>query len=260
VSRLAVHFGRTPWGGLLIAASPGLLYAASVSTTECVAAALISLTLLAWVRGRIGLAGIGLVLMCLTKEQYVVVPIGLAVWEYVRARRVGAWPDRIGDRAFVLAAGPLALAAWYLWVHTRLGVWPSSYEDGNIGAPFVGWIETFRRATDLAAGDFWQSQIGTTSTPLLIATAVVLVAAFVRSLRLRTPLDAIVLGLVAITACMGYLTLLLPHELVRNPSITLLLAISALLVRPREEDLHPASPEPEPDRPTEEPAAPTRAT
>src|SRR6478735_2406729 len=47
-SRLSVMFGRTPWGGLLIAASPGLLYAASVSTTECFAAGLIALTLLAW--------------------------------------------------------------------------------------------------------------------------------------------------------------------------------------------------------------------
>src|SRR6478609_1468757 len=111
-SRLSVAFGRTPWGGLLVAASPGLLYAASVSTTECVAAALLALTLLAWLRNRILLAAILLVALCLTKEQYVTVPLGLAVWEYVRVRRGAARRDDVFDRVAALAVGPAVLSFW----------------------------------------------------------------------------------------------------------------------------------------------------
>ena len=233
-SRLSVHFGRTPWGGLLVAASPGLLFAATVSTTECVAAALLTLALLAWLRARLLLAGVLLVLLCLTKEQYVAVPLGLALWEAAQARRARRWPRDVRGRAVALVAGPVVLADWYVYVHGQLGRWPSEYQPGNLGAPFVGWYQAFAHARQLAAGTFAQSEIGTTAIPLLVAVAVVLVAAFVKALRLRTPLDGIVLGLVAVTACMGWLTLVYPHELVRNPAVTLLVALGVLLVGPQD--------------------------
>src|SRR6478609_1872273 len=228
-SRLSVAFGRTPWGGLLIAASPGLLYAASVSTTECVAAALLTLTLLAWVRGRVLTAAVLIVLLCLTKEQYVTVPLGFALWEVVKYWRSRAWPADILERALALAIGPVMLAGWYLYVRAQLGQFPSNYEDGNFGLPFVGWVDTFSKAKALADGGFDQSQIGTTATPLLVALAVVLIAAAVRASRMRTPMDPVLLGMVAITACMGWRTLLYPHELVRNPAIVLLVALAVLL-------------------------------
>jgi hypothetical protein len=245
-SRLSVAFGRTPWGGLLVAASPGLLYAASVSTTECVGAALLGLAVLAWVRGRIAVAGALMVLLCLTKEQYVTVPLGLAIWEYVARRRHGAWPADLWRRGLAIAAGPAVLALWYVYVRAQLGSWPSTYEDGNLGAPFAGWADTFRRAHDLAGGSFDQSQIGVTATPLLVAVAVLLVAATVKAVRVRTPLEPILLGMVAITACMGWRTLLYPHELVRNPAIALLVAVGVLLSGPWT-DVRRGEPERRPD-------------
>ena len=157
-------------------------------------------------------------------------PIGLALWELAVWRRTGTRPPDAATRAGALAAGPLVLAAWYGYVHAQLGAWPATYEDGNLGAPLVGWAEAFDRATVLASGTFEQSQIGVTATPLLIAIAVILIAAAVKAVRLRTPLDGVVLGMVAIAASMGWRTLLYPHELVRNPAVVLLVAISSLLI------------------------------
>ena len=121
------------------------------------------------------------------------------------------------------------LGLWAVYMHAKLDAWPSSGAEGNIGAPFVGWADTFRRAHDLAGGGFTESQIGVTATPMLVALAVVLVAAAARAVRLRSPLDPILFGMVAITACLGWRTLLYPHELVRNPAVVLLLALAVLL-------------------------------
>jgi len=133
-----------------------------------------------------------------------------------------------------LAAGPAALAAWVVYLHATFGQWPSTGTAGNVAAPLMGWRDTFRQARGLAVGSFDQSQIGTVVTPVLVATALVCVAAAVRALRLRAPIDGITLGLVAVLACLGPTTLLYPHEMVRNPAVTLLVAVGALLLpRPR---------------------------
>lgn len=232
VSRLAVRYGRTPWGGLLVATSPGLLYAATVSTTEWLGVALMAVAFLLWERRALLPLGAVLVLLCLTKEQFVTVPLGLAVWALVERRRRGAWPVPPLPAAAALAAGPLALAAWYGYVQARLGMIPATYEPGNIGAPGVGWRVAFQRAAELSAGSFDQSQIGAITPPVLVAVAVLVLAASVAAVRLRTPLDGVLLGQAAITSAMGWLTLTYPHELVRTPATVVLLAIAVLLTRP----------------------------
>ncbi len=237
VSRLAVAYGRTPWAGLAVAMSPGLLYAASVSTTEWLGVALLALSLLLWERRALAPLAGALVLLCLTKEQLVTVPVGIAGWLIVDRLRRGSWVPRLLPTAAALAVGPLALGLWYLWVRAQLGVLPSNYQPGNFGAPGAGWREAFRQSAALSAGTFDQSQIGAVTPPVLVAIAVLVLAAGVVALRLRTPLDAILLGWAAITACMGWLTLTYPHELVRTPATVVLLALGALLLRPQ----HPAA-------------------
>ncbi len=231
VSRLAVSYGRTPWGGLLVAVSPGLLYAATVSTTEWLGVALVALALLLWQRGALLAAGLVLVLLCLTKEQFVTVPLGLAVWTLAQWRRTGR-PERLPALAGALAAGPAALTGWYLYVHAQLGAFPANYQPGNLGAPGTGWLEAFRQSEALSHGSFDQSQIGAITPPVLVAVALVVLLAVIAAVRIRTPLDGILLGMAAITACMGWLTLTYPHELIRTPSTVLLLAIAVLLTRP----------------------------
>jgi hypothetical protein len=237
VSRLAVFFGLTPWGGLLIPASPGLLYASTVSTTECFGAALMAVTLLLWLRGRLLLAAVLMVPLCLTKEQYLLVPAGLALWEVVSVWRTRRLPSQTTLRIAAFAAGPIALALWYIYVHAQMGVWPASPGPGNSGLPILGWLDAFSRTYTLANGSFDQSQIGTTATPMLMAMAIVLVIAFVKALPMRTPFDGVVLGMVAFASTLGWKALVYPHEFVRTPSIILLVAVASLFIRPHRGDL-----------------------
>jgi hypothetical protein len=232
-SRLAVHFGRTAWGGLLVAFSPGLLYAATVSTTETLGVALIALTFLAWVTGRYGLAALLIVAVCLDKEQYVTVPLGLAVWEVVNAWRHRARPARLPTKAVAVMAGPVVLSVWYLYVHSRLRAWPWIYESGNLSKPFGGWRETFRFAHVLSGGSFEQSQIGAITPPALVVVAVVMTLATIVALRIRTLFDAPFLGMAVITSMQGWRTLLYPHELIRTPAVALLFAVVVLFAQPR---------------------------
>jgi hypothetical protein len=244
-SRLAVYFGRTPWGGLIFAVSPGLLFAATVSTTETLGAALVALTFLAWVRGRFGWATVLVVALCLDKEQFITVPIGLAVWELVSAWRGRGRPDEAAVKAAAVVLGPVVLTGWYVYVHSQLHQWPWSYQSGNLGRPFVGWKTTFRLAHVLAGGSFDQSEIGSVTTPMLVAVAVIILVAVVAALPVRTVLDAPLLLTAVITSLQGWRTLLYPHELVRTPAVALLLAVAVLTTRPHP----PPSLEPTPSGP-----------
>ena len=240
-SRLAVHFGRTAWGGLLVAFSPGLLYAATADTTETLGAALIALTFLAWVRGRYGVAALLIVAVCLDKEQYVTVPLGLAVWEFVRAWRHPAPPERQAAKVAAFIAGPVVLAGWYLYVHSRLRAWPWTYQPGNFGKPFAGWGQTFQFAHLLSGGSFEQSQIAAITPPVLVVVAIVMTIATIAALRIRTLFDPPLLGMAVITSMQGWRTLLYPHELIRIPAVALLLAAAVLFAQPRRSRQHVAA-------------------
>lgn len=229
MSSLAVMFGRTAWGGLLVPASPGLLYASTISTTECFGAGLLGLTLLCWLRGRVGIAAVLMVCLCLTKEYFIFVPAGLGLWEVVqhwRLRTLRIDMAKVG----ALAAGPAALAAWLFYVQLQYGEWPASPGEGNVGIPIAGWLDTFRMAYAMAGGSFDQSQIGVTTPPILMAMAVVFCIAFAKALQMKGPLDGVVLGMMAFASTWGWRVLLYPHEIVRSPSIVLLVAVGSLFV------------------------------
>jgi hypothetical protein len=238
VSRLAVRFGCTPWAGLIVAVSPGILFSVTVDTTEAVGTALLALTLLAWTSRRFALAGVLIVLICLDKEQYVAIPVGLAIWELVQARRQRALPDQWPIRAAAIAAGPAVLGGWYLYVHSRLHEWPWTYEPGNFGAPFSGWRQTFRFASSISTGSFEQAQIGNLTPVVLIAIAIVLTIAVVVAVRIRTIFDAPLVLMAAVTSMQGWRTLLYPHELFRTTAITMLFAAAVLAISSRTPNVH----------------------
>jgi hypothetical protein len=185
------------------------------------------------VKGRYGLAALLIVAACLDKEQYVVVPLGLAVWEIIDASRRRARPDRPAIKAVAVIAGPLVLSVWYLYVHSRLRAWPWTYQPGNFGKPFAGWRETFHFAHVLSGGSFEQSQIGAITPPVLVAVAMIIILAAIKALRIRSPFDAPLLGMAVITSMQGWHTLLYPHELIRIPAVALLFALAVLLAKPR---------------------------
>ena len=234
-SRLALDYGKSPWVGLVVAFSPGLLYAATVDTTETVGAALIALSFLAWLRHRITIAAFLMVALCLDKEQYITVPLGILAWEILQACRRRELPNRWAAKILALGAGPIALLAWYLYVHFRQGAWPWSYEPGNLGPPIRGWLETFARAYTLSRGDvdFSLTNIVTAAPAVLIATALVIVVAAVAASRLHTIFDGTLVALAIITSLQGFMTLLGPREMIRTPAIAVLMSIFVLLTRPQ---------------------------
>lgn len=234
-SRLALQYGKSPWVGLVVAFSPGLLYAATVDTSETVGAALIALSFLAWLRHRITIAAFLMVALCLDKEPYITVPLGILAWEMLQACRRRELPNRWAAKIPALAAGPIALSAWYLYVHSRQGAWPWSYEPGNLGAPLRGWLETFARAHTLSTADvdFSLTNIVTAAPAVLIATALIIVVAAVAASRLHTIFDGTLIGLAIITSLQGWLTLLSPREMIRTPAIAVLLSVFVLLTRPQ---------------------------
>ncbi len=233
-SRLAHDLGGRPWLGLLVATSPGLLYSATVSTTEAVGAALVLGALLFWHRRRIGLASALLMLACLDKEQYVALPVGLAAFEIIGCFRERSWTAGARRRLAALALAPVPLAVWYLYVVSRLHQWPADYQDGNLGWPIHGWLMTFNDAHTLTLGDFNESEIGSVTAPTLVALAALLVTAAARGAWLHSNvLHLPLVILVIITSCQGWRTLLYPHELVRTPSVAALLALLVLLTPER---------------------------
>ena len=229
LSRLSTSLGGSPWLGVLPALSPGLLFATAVDTTETMGAGLVLTALLAWRRERWGLTTALIVLCCLHKEQYVSVPVGLALWELLRAVGMRRLPTDWDARLLAVATGPAALAAWYAYARSRFGMLPATYEPGNIGRPVDGWLETFRYARQFqASGDFNAGQIGSIVAPVLIGYVALFLVAIVVGLRRRTPLVAPLILMAAITSAQGWRTLLYPHEIFRTPAVATLLAAAVI--------------------------------
>ncbi|MBI8988580.1 ArnT family glycosyltransferase [Corynebacterium meridianum] len=227
VSRLAVSHGCSPWWGLLVAASPGLLFSATTNLTEPFQLALVTGLLLAW-RARIHPVWIAVlsVVICLSKEQLVLIPGALGLHlliHMVRDRRL-YW-----RRALALAAGPIALAVWLPFIRSRFTTDQLTYDDGNIGMPVVGWLRIFDLAGAMrVSGDMNSSQIGSTAVSALIALAVLMLSAAVIGLLRRDELGLIVAVQAVLISCLDWRTLFFPHEMYRIPAVPALLA--ALLV------------------------------
>ncbi|HVV31270.1 MAG TPA: hypothetical protein VHC41_10370, partial [Mycobacteriales bacterium] len=158
-SLLAAGWGWSPWSGLAVALSPGLLYAVTVDTAEPLVAALLGLSLLAWTRRRLLPAAVAFAALALTKEPMAAVPVGIGLYELVRIWRrdrqllPAGWSDPRWRRRAVggvaaLAAGPVVLLGWLLYVEHVFGVWPLSQSGGLVGAPFSG----LRDSLETAAG------------------------------------------------------------------------------------------------------------
>lgn len=215
-SLLAGHFGLTPWIGLTVAVNPGLVYAVTSDTSEAFAAGVLGAGLLLWLRGNIRWGGVLLIALCLIKEPFVVVPLGLGVWEAIEYRRGRSAPD-LWNRVGWLAAGPIALGAWFVYLQAKFGVWPFAEGPENIGLPITGWIETLRLASEMSL-DPGAYQVGAASLPLLVAAGTAIVVGCLRAARFRSPLDPIFLGLAAIVFSLTWLALLFPKDMMRNVS------------------------------------------
>ncbi|MGH2726735.1 MAG: AZOBR_p60025 family cell surface glycopolymer formation protein [Actinomycetota bacterium] len=228
-SLLARELGWSSWAGMIVALSPGAIYAVTADTSEPVALAATAFALLAWARRRWAWAAVALVAACLIKEPLLLVPTGLAVWESIRVVRGDRAPE-LGRRALAILAGPIAFGAWAIYLNDRLGTWPFTHPSEEfLVAPFTGWVDSLRRAARLAAGPFDASQIGNASVVLLTIIGAALLIGMIRALRFRSWLDPIFLMDALLIFSLNWLGLLYPKDLIRETTVPLLLLPAVLL-------------------------------
>lgn len=235
MSLLFAHHGLTPWGGLFVAFNPGLIYAVTTLTSEAVGAGVCAWALLMWARKRYALATVLLIVLCLIKEPFVMVPVGIALWEGIQWLRGGRVtpPTDVLKRWVLLAIGPLIFIAWYVYLRATFGHWSFEETEGFFAFPFTGWFESMEIASQMATADFNTAQLGAAAAPLIAATMAIILVGLVVSARLSELVDAPYLFLGLIAAALQPIGVLYPKDLIREVALPLLLVPLVLAVAAR---------------------------
>jgi hypothetical protein len=224
-ARLGQLLGRSGWQGLFVALNPGLIFAATHDLTEPLSAALMFGGLIAYLRGRRGLAAVCFALLLLSKEQFALVPAGLALWDLVRSRR------RFVDAA-ILASSILPAAAWWIYARVQLGDW---FLSGSwvLGAPLAGWRRTLTDAgTWSYVSGYYQFLTGESILAVVVPLLALLALAGLCALRLRTPVDVVYLLLGALVACLAWGGTYILRDALRNVALLLTLVPFVLVATP----------------------------
>jgi hypothetical protein len=220
-SLLARALGWSPWGGLVVALNPGLVFAVSSDTSEPLGAALLLLGLAAYARGRRGWAVGLLAALCFVKEPLVLVPLALAAWELWRTRRP----------PFV-AAAVVPAVLWWLYLRIHLGAFPFGQGSERLTAPLAGW----KRALFDAASQSWNpgvdtAQMGQAAVALIIVVGLAILVAGIYALRLRNVVAPAFLAIAGLYACITPNGVQYPKDLIRELALVLTLLPFVLAAR-----------------------------
>ncbi len=220
-SLLARSIGWSPWGGLVVALNPGLVYAVTADTSEPLGAALLLSALAAYARGRRAPAIGLLAALCFVKEPLVLVPIAIAAWELWRWRR----PP-------LLAAAVVPAAVWWLYLRMHLGAFPFGQGSSRLTAPLAGW----RRALLDAAAQSWDrgvdtAQLGQAAVPLIIVVGLAILVGAICGLRLRNVVHPAFLAMAALYACITPNGVQYPKDIFRELALVLTLLPFAIAAR-----------------------------
>ena len=217
--------GGRGWAGLFVSVNPGLLYAAAHDLAEPLSAALLLGGFLAYTRGRRVLTAVCFGLLVLSKEQFVLVPLGIAAWEVLRRR------GRPLDSA-VFVTCLLPAFGWWIYARLQLGAWFTSGADG-LGTPFAGWRRALLDAgIQTYSADATQNVSAEATLVVLVALLSLLAFAGLLALRLRQPTDAIYLLLAVVVACLVPKATVLQRDALRNVAVLLTLVPFVIACRP----------------------------
>lgn len=226
-STILQELGVSGWWGLTVALNPGLIYATTAVTSEPLGLAVLLLGLLMWLRDRTVAAAALFAAMCLIKEPFLMVPVGLAAFELIRWLRGDPRAD-LSQRITLLAVGPTLFTGWYLYLYQTFGRWPFTDQEGFFQFPFAGWIESIRATSAMAKGPFLESQLGAPSVAFIAAVAGVLILGFIASARLRSGLHTAYIPLALIVACLSPLGVMYPKDLIREVAVAVALVPMAV--------------------------------
>jgi hypothetical protein len=220
VSRLAVLFGWPASSGLFVALHPGLLVGTTLDTSEAFGAALMVLALLAWFRNDKFMAAGLMAYLCIVKEPYLAVPIGLLIWEFIGDRQ-SEWRARLKEKVILIGA-VLPLVGWWIYIRTVLHEWPVA-QAWLVERPVYGYLDTLAKVSRMASLGGNESQIGIVSICLVLSVGLALVVGVVRASRFETPIDAIFILFVGVASVLSWWQLQYPKELLRILATPLLL-------------------------------------
>jgi hypothetical protein len=228
-SLLSRRLGLGPWGGLLVALNPGLLFSVTTDTSEPVTITLLAVGLLLWLDKKEIPGAIVLAVTCFFKFQMLLVPVALGLWELVRFLRGDRHPE-IKRRIGVLAVGPIIYLVWLRVVYAKFGDIPTSGGPEFLSFPFVGWLDTMSDLGKVAQMGFQDVQLASAELPILIVLLAAFTYGIVRSARLRHPMDAVFLLQGLFVLLLNWWNLLYPKDLLRALAIPIPLLIAILFL------------------------------
>jgi hypothetical protein len=150
-------------------------------------------------------------LLVLSKEQFVLVPLGIAAWELLRPGR------RVRD-VWIFAACIVPAACWWVYARIQLGAWFTT--GAALTLPLAGWK---RALLDAGSGTYSPDaavNIGAESTLVVLAALLILLAvAGLLALRLRGPTDAAYISIGVVAACLVANSTTFLRDALRNTAV-----------------------------------------
>jgi hypothetical protein len=158
--------------------------------------------------------------LCIVKEPFIAIPIGLLIWEFVSGG-LSVWRRRRREILLLLAT-LLPLVGWWTYVRSVFDEWPFA-QSWLVEKPVYGYLDTMFKASVLSSAGGDQSQIGIPSLAFVLTIGLALLFATAHAIRVRTPIDAMFLVFLGIASILSWWQLLYAKELFRILAIPLLL-------------------------------------
>jgi hypothetical protein len=170
IADLGAGLGTRPWVVAGVLANPGLWLSVQILTSDALAFGLALSGVALWRRGHRSWAVAALALAALAKDQYLLVAISLAGWEWFRNHR--------RDAVILVAGAAAPLAIWSIWLTGIMG--QGFTPRSNLSIPLVGIFEAVPGWAQTGTANLTFSLIAIGS--LLAATAILILirSAFVQ--------------------------------------------------------------------------------